>query len=162
MHTVDHYLYHFILSTLMSYLDSHSIPYAKKSFEGLELGVRDRDFEPVLRGKWVEDDDGLGFRATVEIDGPKLAITSADVVPNPSFPDTTWTMRIKDVRVDSTAAFVVTGEARVESNTNHFVGEPQTPDAPYTFVPVNDDTMWFDQGRGSWIKMRRAASASKR
>jgi len=155
MHETDHFLYRAILAAAMNRLAADGAPLDPIVVAGLDLAISDADFGPLLAGKWEENRGERSFQLVLTVEPGRLAFTQIDVPPDPSFPDTTWTVPIASAKLDARRAFLVTGASRSESNTKGFVGAPQKPDAPFVLIPAGGGVLWFDQGFGSFVKLHR-------
>jgi hypothetical protein len=155
MHDPEHYLFHEILATLVSYLDAKHIAYDSRIFDGLKLTPSARDFHGKLDGHWVEDAPGKGFINLVEVTKDEVRVTLHSIPANPKFPDDTQTTKIKDVTIDH-GQFFVTGVYSVESNSAGYQGQRITPaQFEYHFWHVSDDILWFKDATSYWNKLRR-------
>jgi hypothetical protein len=68
-------------------------------------------------------------------------VTRHKTAPDPKWPDRTTTLTIEGVVVDARQRFVVS-----------------TPDGAYTFLPVTDRVVWFDNGEPhDWRKLEKAS-----
>jgi hypothetical protein len=160
MHDPEHHQFHAILVTLKAHLDAGHIAYPPAIFDGLMLDLRVEDFAPIMHGHWEEEvGPSHNFQYFVDIDAAHLRITHKLRKPDPESPDTTWTTKIKAVRVDERQRYLVSGEWSVETNTRGFKGKKIEPsDRVYSLWPVGKDVAWSDDGRpGQWMKLRRTA-----
>ncbi len=74
----------------------------------------------------------------------------------PSFPDTTWTTKIKRVAASARGQYVVTGAWSVESDTQGYTSPRYEPaQFEYVFWPVKEGVVWFKDGNDPyWAKLR--------
>jgi hypothetical protein len=156
MHEPEDHVFHEIFVSLRRYLLAHSVAFDAGIFGGMMLVVGPADFA-LLKGGWDEAETKMkNFASRVDYNGEHLLVTTHHVTPDPAWPDHTWTTKVKDVVVNERAQFVVTGEWDVESNANGYQGKKLVPSQfSYVFWPISAEIVWFDDGRGSFTKLRR-------
>lgn len=145
MHDPEHYHFHSILVSTKAYLDARVPGYDKKIFEGALIELSPKDFS-LLHGKWKDSEARTkNFYPVVEIGPEKVRVTTKEKEPDPKFPDSTFTIKIKEVSVNDQAQFVVTGSPS------------QTAGRKYSFWPVSRGIVWFNngliRGHGRWEKL---------
>jgi hypothetical protein len=162
MNDPEHFLFREITLSLRAYLDARHVAYDPKIFDGLLLDVGDRDFAPLLRGKWEQDPapNHLNFLQLVALDAETIRVTQHKVEADPAWPDTTWTTKIKEVHVNEQHQFVVTGVWDVESNEKGWQGTKVEPSRlTYTIMPVKTGVAWIRKGeQGDWKKLRKVGA----
>jgi len=155
MHEPEHYHFHDIFVALKAYFDAKKIAVYPQVFAEMKINITANDFA-MMKGRWDEEPTpSKNFLTTVEFDGELLRVTTRRVQPSPTWPDHTWTTKLKDVTVNDQKQFVITGEWNVESNTKGYQGAKVTPSQfTYSVWPVRADLVWFRDG-SYWTKLRR-------
>lgn len=160
MHDPEHYHFHDIMVTLQAYLAKKQIAYDARIFDGLELGVTEKDFATLIRGTWAETNiERKNYYAVVQSDGTELRVTAKHTKPDPKTPDHTWTTKIKTVTMNDRRQLTVTGAWSVESDSKGYQGQKLEPSqVSYAFWPVAPGIVWFKDG-SYWEKMMKRSEA---
>ena len=119
----------------------------------------DAQFASWMKGRWQEViSKGHNFQYLVTFDGAELRVTHDRTEPDPERPVSTSTTRIAQVRVNDKQQWVVSVAWSEESSSRGFQGKRVEPsDRVYSFWPVSEDLVWFDNAQpGSWKKLRRS------
>lgn len=142
MHEPDNYQYRDILVSAKLFLDGKRVAYGSRLFDGTMVSITAKDFGPALHGSWQEAiTKAHNFQYLVEIDGESVRVTHRRTTPDPKWPDRTSMTKIREVVVDERHQFVVSGS-----------------DQTYTFMPVRDDVVWFDNGEPhDWRKLEKTS-----
>jgi hypothetical protein len=159
MHETDHFQFHDILSSAKTWLDARQVTYDEKVFDGSMLEITDAQFASWMKGRWQEViSKGHNFQYLVTFDGAELRVTHDRTEPDPERPVSTSTTRIAQVRVNDKRQWVVSVAWSEESSSRGFQGKRVEPsDRVYSFWPVSEDLVWFDNAQpGSWKKLRRS------
>ena len=120
MHEAEHYEYHDILVSLKARLDDARTPYDSRSSTGSCSASETRTSGRSSRGSGEKEvDQWNNFQYLVEIDQDTLRFTHKLRQADPSWPDTTETIKIKSAHVNAKSQFVVTGEWLVETTKGH-------------------------------------------
>jgi hypothetical protein len=153
----DHHLHHWILKTLLSYLDDKRVQYAPSTFAGMHLDPIAANWVMLLGGGWKEDEaDPKNFYGALAISRDEIAFTTREVHHDAAFPDHTLRFHVEGVHTNTKGQIVVDSDASTESNADGYQGPRQDIRATLVFWPIRDRIVWFDQGRGSWAKMLKA------
>ncbi len=152
----EHHLHHWILKALKAYLDDKRVSYAPSTFSGMHLDPVASNWVLLLGGDWKEDEtDPKNFFGAVAISRDEIAFTTREVHQDPSFPDHTLRFHVEGVHTNTKGQIVVDSDASTESTAKGFQGARQEIRTTLVFWPVHDRIVWFDQGRGGWVKMRK-------
>ena len=159
MHEPDHYLHHDILSSTKTWLASRQVAHDAKVFDGLMLDISDGQFVSWMKGRWEEEVDKKwkNFQYLVDFDGERLRVVHDRTKPDPEWPVSTSTARIAEVRVNENRQWLVSIAWTEESSSRGYQGKRVEPsDRVYTFWPVHEDVVWFDNASPkNWSKLRR-------
>lgn len=153
----DHWLHHWILKTLKSYLDDKSVHYAPSIFAGMHLDPVATNWMLLLGGDWKEDEtEPKNFFGSLTITKDEIAFKTREVHQDPDFPDHTLRFHVEGVHTNAKGQIVVDSDASTESTAKGYQGPRQAIRTTLVFWPIADRTVWFDQGRNSWVKMLKA------
>ena len=158
MHGPDHFQFHDILSSARTWLDARHAPYDAKVFDGLMLDITDAQFASWMKGQWEEEiEKSHNFQYLVAFDGAELRVTHDRTHPDPEWPVSTSKSAVAQVRVNDKRQWVVSIAWSEESSSRGYQGKRVEPsNRVYSFWPVSQDAVWFDNGNpGSWKKLRR-------
>lgn len=150
----DHWLHHWILKALKSYLEDHHVEVPASTFAGMHLDPVAANWMALLGGVWKEDESlPKNFFGAVAITKDEIAFTTREIHQDPAFPDHTLRFRVEGVHVNTKGQIVVDSDASTESTAKGYQGELQATRTTLVFWPIRDRMIWFDQGRSSWVKM---------
>jgi hypothetical protein len=158
MDDVEHYLYHSIFVSLITYLEEHHVAFDPAVFAGMRLAPQSSDWEQSMLGDWDEDfREHKNFRVHANLAKDTLRVMTEETNHDPDWPDRTVTFHVARVRVDDQRQLVVESDTHAESTAKGMQGSAQNVAVELRFWPVEDDVVWFDQGyAGRWIMLRRA------
>ncbi len=145
MHEPTSKLFREILIELRDYLRARNVAMPADLFAGEFIDLTPNDLA-TFRGSWAEKaNKSRSIQIFVELDATTLRVTHHHEPPDPSFPDSTTTVRIKSVTVDKRGAFQISGAQVDQPNVSR----------TYGWAPVGSDIAWFTFTPTSWVKIHR-------
>lgn len=153
------YEFHEIVQALKTRLDRSRVAYDRKIFDGLMLSLNDKDFAPILRGKWAQPVNNERWQMLVEIDAETIRLTRKMLVDS-GIGDSTGLYKISELEANAKDQFVVETDGLRDAEERR-VKAPPRAGRSYLFWPVAKDIVWFqysNEGSKSllgWTKLLR-------